>query len=93
MILILDTIGQHFDPRFTLRGWTIDSCIISTATKAYETAFGDDNLATPHTEYSAFRVRLGIKRDAHGIVLENVFGNVHCLPDSLYMFLHSCRWH
>lgn len=74
LIFAADTIGYNFDPRFTLRGWTIDSCNISTGIKAYETAFGDDELATPHTEYSTFRVRLGIKRDAGGLFWKMFLG-------------------
>ncbi len=38
LVFVADTVGQHFDPRFTLRGWRVDSCVISTGTKAYETA-------------------------------------------------------
>ena len=67
LVYVADTVGQHFDPRFTLRGWTIDSCILSTGIKQYETGFGDESLAKPHTEYSTFRVRLSIKRDAGGL--------------------------
>lgn len=74
LIFIPDTVGNHFDPRFTLRGWTIDSCIISTGIKAYETGFGDASLEKPHTEYSAFRVRLGIKRDAGGLFWKMFLG-------------------
>jgi hypothetical protein len=74
LIFIPDTVGNHFDPRFTLRGWTIDSCIISTGIKAYETGFGDTSLEKPHTEYSSFRVRLGIKRDASGLFWKMFLG-------------------
>ena len=74
LIFIPDTIGNHFDPRFTLRGWTIDSCIISTGIKAYETGFGDENLIKPHTEYSTFRVRLAIRRDAGGLFWKMFLG-------------------
>ena len=74
LVFVADTVGQHFDPRFTLRGWTIDSCNISTGIKAYETAFGDEELAKPHTEYSTFRVRLGIKRDAGGLFWKMFLG-------------------
>jgi hypothetical protein len=74
LVFVPDTVGNHFDPRFTLRGWTIDSCTISTGTKAYETAFGDDEMAKPHTEYSSFRVRLGIKRDATGLFWKMFLG-------------------
>ena len=74
LVFVPDTVGNHFDPRFTLRGWTIDSCAISTGIKAYETAFGDDEMAKPHTEYSSFRVRLGIKRDATGLFWKMFLG-------------------
>jgi hypothetical protein len=74
LIFIPDSIGKHFDPRFTLSGWTIDSCIITNGIKKYETAFGDDEMATPHTEYSSFKVRLGIKRDAAGLFWKMFLG-------------------
>jgi len=67
LVFVADTVGQHYDPRFTLSGWTIDSCIIATGKKAYETAFGDEDLPKPHTEYSNFKVRLSVTRSALGI--------------------------
>jgi len=74
LIFVADTVGQHFDPRFTLRGWSIDSCILTTGIKQYETGFGDESLAKPHTEYSTFRVRLSIKRDAGGLFWKMFLG-------------------
>ncbi|MEI9810070.1 MAG: hypothetical protein WDO16_20605 [Bacteroidota bacterium] len=74
LVFIPDTVGQNFDPRFTLRGWKIDSCGMSTGVKAYETAFGDESSATPHTEYSTFRVKLGIRRDASGLFWKMFLG-------------------
>jgi hypothetical protein len=64
LVFVPDTLGRHYDPRFTLRGWNIDSFLISTGIKAYETGFGDESLARPHTEYSTFKVKIGIQRDA-----------------------------
>jgi hypothetical protein len=64
MVFAVDTPGKHFDPRFTLRGWKIDSFTISTGIKAYETAFGDATLDKAHTEYSSYRVNIGINRNA-----------------------------
>jgi len=74
LLFTADTVGQHFDPRFTLRGWNIDSCIVSTNTRIYETGFGDTSLPSPHTEYSAFRVRLSITRDAGGLFWKMFLG-------------------
>ena len=74
LIFTADTVGQHFDPRFTLRGWNIDSCIVSTSVRIYETGFGDTSLPSPHTEYSAFRVRLSVTRDAGGLFWKMFLG-------------------
>src|SRR5215212_7149881 len=74
LVFIPDTVGKHFDPRFVLNGWTVDSCILSSSIKAYETAFGDESMVKPHTEYSAFRLRLVIKRDASGWVWKMFLG-------------------
>ncbi|MGC4034334.1 MAG: hypothetical protein QM764_00130 [Chitinophagaceae bacterium] len=74
LVFTADTIGQHFDPRFTLSGWDIDSCVLNTGTKAYETGFGDETLKSPHTEYSNFRVRLILHRDASGLFWKMFLG-------------------
>jgi len=74
LVFIADTLGKHFDPRFTLSGWNIDSCNILIRTKAYETAFGDPSMVKPHSEYSAFRVILGIRRDATGLFWKMFLG-------------------
>ncbi|MEO6668836.1 MAG: hypothetical protein ABIN36_05130 [Ferruginibacter sp.] len=74
LIFTADTVGKHFDPRFTLRGWTIDSFNIKIANKKYETAFGDESVDTPHTEYSAFRVNIGITRNAAGLFWKMFLG-------------------
>lgn len=74
MIFKADTLGQHYDQRFTLRGWSIDSCLLSTGIKNYETGFGDETLARPHTEYSSFRTRLVITRDASGLFWKMFLG-------------------
>ena len=74
MIFVVDTLGQHYDKRFTLNGWSIDSCVLSTAIKNYETGFGDETLPKPHTEYSSFRTRLVITRDASGLFWKMFLG-------------------
>ncbi|HEY9196172.1 MAG TPA: hypothetical protein VIM77_07895, partial [Mucilaginibacter sp.] len=74
LVFVADTLGKHFDPRFTLRGWNIDSLDITTGIKAYETGFGDESLKKPHTEYSNFKVRLQIDRDAMGLFWKMFLG-------------------
>jgi hypothetical protein len=74
LVFVADTVGQHFDSRFTLRGWSVDSCILTTGIKVYETGFGDESLAKPHTEYSAFKMRLSIKREANGLFWKMFLG-------------------
>lgn len=74
LVFIADTLGKHFDPRFTLRGWNIDSLDVVTGIKKYETAFGDDSQPKPHTEYSNFRVRIRIDRDAMGLFWKMFLG-------------------
>jgi hypothetical protein len=74
LVFVADTLGKHYDPRFTLSGWKIDSCLLATGTKIYETGFGDEELAKPHTEYSNFRLRLVIKRNASGLFWKMFIG-------------------
>lgn len=74
LIFVPDTLGKQYDPRFTLRGWNIDSLKVSAGTKIYETAFGDTSIKVPHTEYSNFKVRVGISRNAMGIFWKMFLG-------------------
>jgi hypothetical protein len=83
-------LGKNFDPRFTLRGWEIDSCIVSTGTKAYETGFGDISLAKPHTEYSTFKVRMSIHREANGLFWKMFLGMyIAFLIAFICFFIHA----
>ena len=74
LVFVADTVGNHYDSRFTLRGWTIDSCLISTGIKTYETNFGDDDIGKPKTEYSSFRIRLVVSREATGLFWKMFLG-------------------
>jgi len=74
LVFKVDTLGEHFDKRFALRGWNIDSCILESRNKIYETGFGDESLSKPRAEYSAFRVRLSITRAASGLFWKMFLG-------------------
>jgi hypothetical protein len=74
LVFVADTLGKHFDPRFTLRGWNIDSLNITTSTKTYETTFGDESLDEPKAIYSNYKVLLKINRDATGLFWKMFLG-------------------
>jgi hypothetical protein len=90
LVFVADTLGKHFDPRFTLRGWNIDSFIVSTGIKEYETGFGDESLERPHAEYSTFRVRIAIDRDATELFWKMFLGMyVSFLISYLCFYIHA----
>jgi len=74
LVFAADTLGKHFDPRFTLRGWNIDSINVTTGIKVYETTFGDESVPKPHTEYSNFKVKLLLDRAAMGLFWKMFLG-------------------
>lgn len=74
LVFAPDTLGQHYDRRFTLSGWKIDSFNISIGKKLYETAFGDESLPEPKSEYSTFKVKIGLNRDASGLFWKMFIG-------------------
>lgn len=90
LVFVPDTLGEHYDKRFTLRGWNIDSCVIASGTKVYETAFGDERLEKPRAEYSAFRVRLSITRSAGGLFWKMFLGMyVAFLISFMCFYIHA----
>jgi hypothetical protein len=90
LIFAADTVGQHFDPRFTLTGWRIDSFIVNIANRAYETSFGDRTLPKPHVEYSTYQVRMNITRDAMGLFWKMFLGMyVAFLIAFVCFFIHA----
>lgn len=74
LVFAADTSGQHYDKRFTLSGWSIDSFDMNTGKKIYETNFGDESIMLPQSEYSAMKVKIGIKRDAWGLFWKMFIG-------------------
>jgi hypothetical protein len=74
LVFAPDTLGKHYDPRFVVSGWKIDSFNISAGTKIYETGFGDESLDKPRSEYSTYRVKIGINREAGGLFWKMFLG-------------------
>jgi hypothetical protein len=74
LVFVSDTVGKHYDPRFTINGWTVDSCLLSTGLRIYETGFGDESLPKPRSQFSVFRTRMVITRDASGLFWKMFLG-------------------
>lgn len=90
LVFVADTVGQNFDPRFVLRGWQVDSFTLSTSIKAYETAFGDPELETPHMDYSSFRVKVSLHRDATDLFWKMFLGMYAAfLISFICFFIHA----
>src|SRR5262249_6195651 len=90
LVFAPDTAGKHYDPRFTINGLNIDSFNIIIGKQSYETAFGDPSLDKPHTEYSAYRVRISISRNAIGLFWKMFLGMyVAFIIASACFFIHS----
>lgn len=74
LVFAADTIGKHFDPRFVINGWAIDTFKVSTKIKSYETAFGDPSLDKPHSEYGSYRINIGLHREAMSLFWKMFIG-------------------
>ena len=74
LVFIPDTLGDHFDKRFTLNGWGIDSFSMAEGRKEYKTTFGDESLSKPDVMYSSLKVKIGIDRDATGLFWKMFLG-------------------
>lgn len=85
-----DKGGKRYDPRFTINGWTIDSFSVSSKIKVYETGFGDDDLARPRAAYSAFKVVIGLQREALDLFWKLFLGMyVAFLIAFVSLFIHA----
>jgi hypothetical protein len=90
MVFVADTLGEHYDRRFTLNGWFIDSCIINSGNKVYQTSFGDETAVKQESVYSAFRVRLSVTRTAGELFLKMFLGMYLAFFVSyICFFIHS----
>lgn len=90
LLFVTDTVGKNFDPRFVLRGWQIDSFTLSTGIKAYETGFGDPKLETPHMDYSSFRIKVSLHRDATDLFWKMFLGMYAAfLISFICFFIHA----
>ena len=74
LAFVPDVRGDHFDRRYALNGWIIDTCLLQVSTKKYETAFGDDKAPVARVSYSQFRVIMDITRNAGSLFWKMFLG-------------------
>lgn len=74
MVFGVDTLGKKYDDRFALNGWDVKQLTIASGTHVYETAFGDRHIVKPHMEYSSFKLKINIDRDAGGLFWKMFLG-------------------
>jgi hypothetical protein len=90
LVFVPDRVGKNYDPRFTLSGWTINSCNISVGVKRYETTFGDPTLTVPYSDYSSFKVLINISRNAGGLFWKMFLGMyIAFLIAYICFYIHS----
>lgn len=90
LIFVEDTSGKHYS-KWTSPDWHInpDSFTIKTGIKSYETNFGDPAVFTPHSEFSTFKVQIGVERDSWLLFLKLFIGMyVSFLLSYLCFFIH-----
>jgi hypothetical protein len=91
LVFAADTFGQHYH-KWTTTGWTIipDSFKIRTGIKKYETGFGDPTFTVPRSEFSAYKLQIGIERDSWWLFLKLFTGMyISFLLSFLCFFIHS----
>jgi len=76
LVFARDTVGMIYDRHAlrgygldSLKGWHIDpdSVRITIGTRDYQTNFGDASVGEAHVSYSAYKVKIGIQREAWGL--------------------------
>lgn len=91
LIFTEDTVGKHYS-RWVTSGWKVipDSFKIFTSKKKYETAFGEPGVILPQSEFSTFKVRIGIERDSWWLFLKLFIGMyISFLLSFLCFFIHK----
>lgn len=85
-----DTVGKHYS-KWTISGWRVvpDSFKISTGIKKYETAFGDPDTKLAHSEFSNYKMQIGLERDSWWLFLKIFIGMyISFLLSFLSFFIH-----
>jgi hypothetical protein len=74
LVFVTDTSGEYFDPELTISGWNISNINVTSGIRGYETSFGDETLAKPHSDYGSFNIDIYIERNAWGLFFKLFLG-------------------
>lgn len=74
LVFKADTAGHHFNSKWTIRGWNVDTLEIGNGIKTYQTDFGDIHAQDKETKYSNFKIKLILSRDASGLFWKMFLG-------------------
>jgi hypothetical protein len=91
LVFVKDTLGKHYS-KWVSSDWDVieDSFKIITGVNKYQTNFGDPTLAKPRSEFSTFKVQLGLERDSWWLFLKLFIGMyISFLLSFLCFFIHS----
>src|SRR6185312_10464307 len=91
LVFVRDTLGKHYS-KWVSSDWNVvaDSFKITTSITKYQTAFGDPTIVKPHSEFSTFKIQLGLERDSWWLFLKLFIGMyIAFLLSFLCFFIHS----
>ena len=89
MIFIIDSVGNHYDSS-AVYGWNIEYDKMWVENKVYYSKFGVDNLPKSESNFSAFKVRVGIERNAGGLFWKMFLGMyIAFLIAYICFYIHS----
>ena len=89
MVFTVDAVGNHYDSA-GVYGWNIEYDKLWVENSTYYTKFGLDSLAKPESNFSAFKVRIGIERNATGLFWKMFLGMyIAFLIAYICFYIHS----
>jgi hypothetical protein len=74
LVFVADTTGLFYDPELTVEGWKIDKSSIHTDVSHYATAFGDNRMERPQSDYSRFVISINLERSAWSLFFKLFLG-------------------
>ena len=89
MVFIIDSSGNHYDSSAVF-GWNIEYDKLWVENKVYYSKFGIDAQAKAETNFSAFKMRVGIQRNAAGLFWKMFLGMyIAFLIAYICFYIHS----